>query len=170
MADYINLAGSIAALLIAGVGAFWGVVKIFKRAEHYPRVNLQLSCSVVGQRGPSVLCDLRASIDNKGNVPIRIKSFEFNLRGIKDGSDLQYGGAEIRNQASFSELIKEGSFIPENWDETFVHPNVKAEYDFALLVPANIRVIRAHAYFTYNDGKTHHQTQVIVIDGSTQKI
>lgn len=161
--DYVDLIGSVAAILIAVFGAIWAIRKAVRRSEHHPRVNLQLAFVIIGSRGNDILCELRASIDNRGNVPIRMKSFQFNVRSIDDAGPFEHGGNEIRHQAKFPNVVKEGSFIPENWSETFVHPNVKAEYDFSLIIPSSSRVVRAHAFFSYNNKKMHHQTCIVKI-------
>ena len=46
-------------------------------------------------------------------------------------------------------LLKEGSWVPEDWNYTFIYPGVKTEYNYITAVSADVTFIRVEGSFSY---------------------
>ncbi|MGK3186188.1 hypothetical protein ACCW92_01115 [Enterobacter soli] len=143
-------------------GLYCAFEKWIKRKEHFPRINFDINVEIIDFIDNCVIINVISILENKGVVPLMIKDFTCELRGILDGGELRLGDDKIRKQLNFNEKVGGGDFIPRYWDYSFVFPGVKTEYTFVTIVPDNVRYLLAKGVFTYlpND-ETHHAGKVV---------
>jgi hypothetical protein len=69
---------------------------------------------------------------------------------------------EMRGQLRFPQRLEEGTFVPPEWEYSFVYPDVKTEYNFVGSIPADIVYVRMQGDFEYlTGGETHHAAKVL---------
>jgi hypothetical protein len=126
------------------------------------RVAFEVSVSFLGLQAGRIVCELVATLENKGVVPLRIRDFNFKLLGLPKGHEAKPGGKAIRKQLWFPDVLKEGSFV-KGW-VSFVYPGVKTEYNFVLSIAPETAFVRMQGDFTYlANGDTHHAAKVLAV-------
>ena len=61
-------------------------------------------------------------------------------------------------------LLKEGSWVPEDWNYTFIYPGVKTEYNYITAVSADVTFIRVEGSFSYERlGSSHHAAKLLKV-------
>jgi hypothetical protein len=164
MGTLIDTASNIIAFAALVIGAWWGIVKFLKRDEHFPRVMFEVSANFVGVQDNQILFEVLAVIENKGVVPLKINDFNFKVRALHSNDSLNEGGISIRHQVKMPHLLKEGSWVPEDWDYTFIYPGVKTEYNYITAVPVNVTFIRVEGSFFYERlGSSHHAAKLLKV-------
>jgi len=162
--ELFSTLGKITSALLGAAGAWWAFEKWKKRDEHFPRVEFEVSVNFVGVKNDVVVCELVATLENKGVVPLKIREFTFVLRGLAETDQIRRGGSNIRNQLEFSNKLDEGRFVPEGWEYSFVYPGVKTEYNFVTAIPRHISFVRMQADFAYLvGGETHHAAKILKV-------
>ncbi|WP_437522582.1 hypothetical protein WME79_31900 [Sorangium sp. So ce726] len=160
-----ELIGKLATGIAALAGAWWAVVRWRKQDELFPRVNFEVSANFVGFHGDSVITELVAVLENKGQVPLKIRPFSFKVRGLGKEATLQKGSANVRGQLLFPTLLEEGDFVPASWDHSFVYPGVRTEYNFVIAIPKTVAFIRMQGDFQYlgRQDATHHAAKILAV-------
>ena len=128
--NFFEIVGKAVTLLAALAGSWWAVEKWRKRDEHFPRVYLEVTANFLDRRDGKIVVELVSTMENKGVVPTKINDFTFKLLGLKRSDNLIRGTSAIRGQLSFPYTLEVGSFIPRDWDSTYVYPGVRTEYNF----------------------------------------
>jgi hypothetical protein len=166
MEAFIDVASKIISFGVLLVGIGWGIAKFLRRDEHFPRVFFEVSANFVGMQDGQNLLEVLASLENKGVVPVRIRDLRFQVRGLFQEDPLEPGDASIRGQVRIPHILLEGSWIPEQWDLTFVYPNVKTEYNYIAAIPLNVSFIRVEGSFSYErKGTTHRAAKLLRVPG-----
>lgn len=148
-------------------GAWWGVVKFLKRDELFPRIYFEVSAKFVGQQDDRILVEILALIENKGEVPISINDLKFKVRALYKDDAVKEGDNSIRGQIRIPHLLLSGSWIPEDWDSTFIYPGVKTEYNYIAAIPLDVSFIRVAGSFTYErEGSSHHAAKLQKVPAS----
>lgn len=157
--------GQIVTALIGIAAAVWAFQKWRVRDEHFPRLYFEVGVNFIGRKDGRLVCELVASLDNKGVVPIKFKELNFVLRGIAHEDALATGDKNIRYQLNFARELCRGRFIPETWEYSFVYPGVATEYNFVTTIPLDIEFVRMQGDFVYpgNRGETHHAAKVLAV-------
>ena len=156
--------GKIVSVLLALAGAWWTYEKWRKRDEHFPRIFFEVSVNFLGLKDDQVVCELVATLENKGVVPLRIRQFSFLLRGLGKDDEIARGGDEIRQQVLFPHRLEEGQFVPKSWNYTFVYPGVRTEYNFVTAIPRDTEFVRMQGDFEYlKSGNSHHAAKVLKV-------
>jgi hypothetical protein len=156
--------GKFTSAVLAVAGAWWAFEKWRKRDEHFPRVLFEVTVNFIGIKDEHIICELVATLENKGVVPLKIREFTFILRGLAETDPIARGGENIRNQLIFPRKLDEGRFVPESWTYSFVYPGVKTEYNFVTSIPRNISFVRMQGDFTYlQAGETHHAAKILMV-------
>jgi len=160
-----ELIGKIATGVAALAGAWWAFMKWRKQDELFPRIGFEVSANFVGIHGDHVVTELVAVLENRGQVPLKIRHFSFKLRGLSKSSAVQKGTAAIRGQLLFPVVIEEGDFVPPSWDHSFVYPGVKTEYNFVTAIPRTIAFVRMQGDFEYlgRRGSSHHAAKIMAV-------
>lgn len=158
-------AGQIVTALI-GIGAVvWAFRKWWLRDEHFPRIVFEVTVNFIGHKDGKLVCELVASLENKGVVPINFKEMTFLLRGIAEGDSLSIGDESIRHQLKFGRELSRGSFIPNHWEYSFIYPGVSTEYSFVTVIPEDIAFVRMQGDFVYleREGESHHAAKILAV-------
>jgi hypothetical protein len=156
--------GKLVSVVLALAGAWWAYEKWRKRDEHFPRVYFEVSVNFLGLKEDQILCELVATLENKGVVPLKIRKFSFLLRGLGNQDLIERGGDEIRNQIVFPNRLEQGMFVPKDWDFTFVYPGVRTEYNFVTAIPRNTEFVRMQGDFEYlRTGSSHHAAKILKV-------
>ncbi len=143
---------TLSAAVIAGA---WAIAKVLRRHEHRARIEFSVDISFVGIQGTDWLIEVVALVDNKGLVRHTIENFSFHLRTIQSSDELAEGGPKINNQVSIPFLLKEGSWIPKNWGDTFIDPGIRTRYSYVSTVPLGTSFVLLHGRFLYSNGYPH---------------
>jgi hypothetical protein len=167
MEDLFSIIGKITSTALALAGGWWAFEKWRKKDELFPRVYFEVSVNFIGAKDEHIICELVSTLENKGEVPVKIRDFTFVLRGLAKTAPLGRGGPNIRNQLNFPDTLDEGRFIPESWDSSFIYPGVKTEYNFVTAIPQHISFVRMQGDFVYlldgKDGYTHHAAKILKV-------
>ena len=157
--------GQLATTLIAITAAVWAFRKWWLRDEFFPRMVFEVDVNFIGQKDGKLVCELVASLENKGVVPMKFKEMTFLLRGISEKDVLSLGDESIRSQLNFVQELCRGSFIPSSWEYSFIYPNVSTKYNFVTVIPEDTAFVRMQGDFEYleRDGETHHAAKVLAV-------
>jgi hypothetical protein len=83
---------------------------------------------------------------------------------LNQDDTLDEGDESIRGQVRIPHLIKEGTWVPEHWNYTFIYPGVKTEYNYITVLPENVSFIRVEGSFSYDQaGNTHHAAKLLKV-------
>ena len=69
---------------------------------------------------------------------------------------LEDGEEKINYQTNIHRLLKVGSWIPKEWECTFIEPGLKTRYSHIATVPDNATFLLIHGKFNYQDEKEFH--------------
>jgi hypothetical protein len=159
--ELFSLVGKVTSTVLAVAGGWWAFEKWRKREEHFPRIAFEVSVNFIGLKDAKIICELVATLENKGVVPLKIREFTFVLRGLAGSDPLARGNEAIRRQLNFPRKLDEGRFVPEDWEYSFVHPGVKTEYNFVTFIDNDIAFVRLQGDFEYlANGETHHAARI----------
>ena len=153
----VTAAGAIA-------GGWWAFEKWRRRDQHFPRMFFEVTANFPGMQNGQWVVEVVALLENKGVVPLEIKSFGFELRGLLITSALERGDDSIRGQLLFPAVLAKGPFVPASWSYSFVYPGVKTGYNFVTAIPADVSFVRVQADFEYvSPGRSHHAAKVLKV-------
>ncbi|MDO6583389.1 hypothetical protein Q4491_18775 [Photobacterium sp. 2_MG-2023] len=164
--EYVGKAVSLSAALF---GLYCVVLKWRKREEHFPRINFGIDAEVIDTVDGMVILNVVASLENKGVVPLKIKEFICELRGISHEDKIELGGGSIRHQLNFKNDLGSGAFFPLNWDFSFVYPSVTTQYTYITIIPADTKYLLVKGRFHYmSKNESHHAGKVINVSRLTK--
>jgi hypothetical protein len=162
--ELFSFIGKFSSTTLALAGAWWAFEKWRQRDELFPRVAFEVSVNFLGAKNGQIVCELVATLENKGVVPLKIRDFTFVLRGLSENDPIRRGDEEIRHQVNFPIKLEEGRFVPEAWEYSFVYPGVKTEYNFIAAIPQHIAFVRMQGDFAYPaEGETHHAAKLLKV-------
>ena len=154
--------GKLVTTVFAIMAALWAFHKWRIRDELFPRAYFEVDVNFVGARDGQIVCEISATLENKGVVPLKIKDITFVLRGLKQLDKLEIGGDAIRHQLNFHRTLAAGDFVPTSWDYTFIYPGVRTEYNFVTTIADDIEFVRIQGDFNYDDpSRSHHAAKVL---------
>lgn len=161
---FYDIATGIITITASFFGIYCAIDKWIKRKEHFPRVNFDITIQIIDFHDDKIILNVIASVDNKGYVPLKIKNFKCELLGIMSDSSLELGDEKIRNQLNFPNKIGDGSFIPLDWNYSFVYPCVKTDYLYVTFIPKNTKYLLVKGSFYYLEtNESHHAGKVMKI-------
>lgn len=160
-----ELIGKVATGAAAFAGSWWALIKWRKQDALFPRINFEVSANFVGIQGDHIVMELVAVLENKGEVPLKIRRFSFKLRGLSKSAAIERGSAAIRGQLLFPVVLDEGDFVPPSWDHSFVYPGVRTEYNFVTAIPRTIAFVRMQGDFEYlgRRDNSHHAAKILAV-------
>ncbi len=69
-----------------------------------------------------------------------------------------------RGQTAIPHLLCEGTFVPINWDYTFIYPEVKTEYNYITTLDPEVTFVRVEASFSYErDNSSDHAAKLLKV-------
>jgi hypothetical protein len=159
----VPVAGLCLAVVIAG---FLAYRRYRARESSYARIETSAEISFIGQQDNFWIVELKATLNNKGNVQRRIHGFRFDLDAIHadDAIDVskKWGG-----QVNFANEIAKGSFVPPGYAYCVVGPSVAATYSYVARVPQWATFLILHCWFDYNPGFSHWFEKAVQVPAST---
>jgi hypothetical protein len=164
MEIFIDTVSKVVSFAVLLVGIWWGIVKFLKRDEHFPRIFFEVSANFAGIQDNQVIFEVLAFLENKGVVPIKIKELNFSVRGLFEQDPVTAGDESIRGQVEIPHLLLNGTWTPQHWDNTFVYPGVKTEYNYIAAIPLDVSFIRVEGSFSYDrDGSSHRAAKLLKV-------
>lgn len=164
METFIDIVSKIVSFAVLLAGVWWGIVKFLRRDEHFAHIFFAVSANFVGIQDSQILFEVLALLENKGVVPIKIKDLSFKIRGLFEHDPIEEGDATIRGQTKIPHMLLEGSWVPEEWNYTFIYPGVKSEYNYIAAVPLDVSFIRVEGSFSYDrEGSSHHAAKLLKV-------
>jgi hypothetical protein len=149
----------IIAIVIGGGWAFWRYVY---QGEFKRRVAFNVDVNFVAVHQDVWLVELLASVENKGLVTHEIEGFSFKLRCIFPEDALEETGKKANFQTNFPHKLKEGTWLPNQWGNTFVRPSICTRYVFVTSVPARAVAVVLSGRFRYPERESFHTAVKLV--------
>jgi hypothetical protein len=160
--EAIKAASSLATFLAVVIGGLWAYIKILRRREHRPRLEFSVELAFVGAQADHWLVDVQAFVNNEGLVRHVIRTFSFELRCLYPDDELVDGGPQIGHQTLIPHVLKEGSWLPGDWEATFIEPGLRTRYSFVTLVPSSVSFVLIHGLLIYGDQRVAHTAESLV--------
>jgi hypothetical protein len=158
-------------VLVGGGWAFW---RFALGRERYPKIQFNLDLRVVSHGHDHLVVEVVAIVENKGLVRHWLHGFEFDLLYLPNGAPIVVGnfvnGKDVINsQVRFEPIIKEMSWIPKDWNSTFIDAKVEQRYTYIAQAPKNASMLLVRARFKYPDKASalHTAQKVISVSQSS---
>lgn len=146
--------------LLAGlIAGLWAYTKYIIERGLVPAAELELDCTVIGEKESKRIIEVAIHLFNKGSSTLVAKNIQLMLKSIckEDALELykdkkKFG--RLRFQHSLSENLTgqknnyHAAFrlVPH---DTFVQPGVDQEYPFVTTIDSDVEFLFAHAEFEY---------------------
>ena len=167
MKPLLDLLTAAASLIVIVGGAWWALEKWRLRDEHFPRVKFEVLVRYLGFHKDDLVTEIVATLENKGVVPLKIRDFKLSLKLIKKDEQIGDNDPKYRNQIAFRNVLLEGAFIPQEWEYSFVYPDIVTEYTFITKIPRSAAFLRVASSFDYlREGESHHVARVFKVPES----
>lgn len=147
------------AVVLGGGWAFWRYVY---QGEFKRRVAFNVDVNFVAGHGDRWLVELLATVDNKGLVTHQIADFGFKLRCIYPEDGAEDAGKRANFQTNFPHKLKEGTWLPNQWGNTFVRPGISTRYTFVTSVPQRAVAVVLSGRFRYPEKNAFHTAVKLV--------
>jgi hypothetical protein len=144
------------AIVIAGGWAFWRYVY---QGEFKRRVQFDVDVTFIAEQDDVWHVELVAVVENKGLVTHQISEFGFTLRSIDPGDPIEETDELVNFQTNFPHKLKEGSWLPKQWGDTFVRPGICTRYTYVTTIPRGPIAVVLTGRFRY-PGKDSYHTAV----------
>ncbi len=147
------------------IGGIWALRRYVFQREGFPRIEFFVDANFVGVHQDEWLVEFLGMLKNEGNVPHRIKRFDFSVRALLDSDRLE-DGEQVRGQVLFPHVIKKGSWIPGDKDVPMVlMPSVSFRYSYQYHVPlsASFLLIQGRLYYEGHEHLEHRADKVVKI-------
>jgi len=131
------VAGLCVIVLVAGILAYR---RYRAKESSYAHIETALEISFLGQHDSFWIVELKAILNNKGNVQRRIHKFRFDLNAIHADDPID---ANTRGQVNFTNEIAKGSFVPRGYAYCVIGPTVTAPRNPAQPLVKPIRLPKA---------------------------
>lgn len=160
--NYAQAIQSVATVTAIIIGGIWAYFRFYKQREHSTRLEFTVDVEFVGLQDNRWLVEVVAFIENKGLVLHDIRNFVFDLRYLTNKDVLEDGEKNINFQTNIKHSCKKGSWIPEDWESTFIEPGLKTRYSYIANVPAAATFLLIHGKFNYRDQKEFHTADKLI--------
>jgi hypothetical protein len=157
----VLVAGLCLAVLVGGLLAYR---RYRAKESSYAHIETSLEISFLGQQNGFWIVELKAILNNKGNVQRRIHKFRFDVHAIHADDPID---ANTRGQVNFTNEIAKGSFVPRGYAYCVVGPSVTATYTYVARVPEWATFLILHCWFDYNPGFSHLMKRAVQVPRST---
>jgi hypothetical protein len=134
------------------IGGVWAYRRYVLEESNYPHLQTSAEINFVGLQGDYWIVELVAIIENKGKVPQRIKTFEFDLNALFHDETATIG-KNWEGQVNFGHKLAAASFIPESFRYFVVGPNVTSRYSHVTRVTKDASFLILHCRFDYWDAR-----------------
>ncbi|MEJ2363659.1 MAG: hypothetical protein P8075_01955 [Deltaproteobacteria bacterium] len=152
---------SIATVIALVLGGLWAYRRFVRQREDYPHIDFRVDLRFVGLHSGSWVVEIIAWLENKGRVQHKISKFTFDLRYLIDSDKLQRA-EQFGGQILFPHKAAKGSWLPQDWEFTFIDPGIRTHYSYIGTLPAEARIALLHGWFEYQGGREWHSAEKIV--------
>ncbi len=142
-----------AAIIAGGGWAFW---RYAYQGEFKRRVAFNVDVNFVAEHEDVWLVELLALVENKGLVTHEIANFSFKLRCIYPEDAIEEAGQQANFQTNFPHKLKEGTWLPNRWGNTFVRPGICTRYTYVAAVPKRAIAVLLTGRFRYPEKDSYH--------------
>ncbi len=153
IAALIESAVKTLAIVAGGLWAFWRYVY---QGEFKRRISFNVEVNFVAPDGEFWLVEVVAVVENKGLVTHQIESFGFKLRCIYPDDGVEETDQRANFQTRFPHKLKEGTWLPNRWGNTFVRPGVSTRYTYVTAVPRRAVAVVLTGRFKYPEKNSFH--------------
>jgi hypothetical protein len=160
--EAIKAAQSLATFAAVVIGGIWAYVKVVRRREHAPRVDFTVDVGFVGRQQQRWLIEVRALINNEGLVRHTCRELSFDLRCLFEADALIDGDATIGGQTLVPHVVAHASWLPDDWDETFIEPGLRTRYSYVTSLPDHASFVLLHGFLAYGDGRVVHTAECLL--------
>ena len=134
-------------------GGLWAWWRYRVQAEGVPRVDFSVDVQFVGVQKTDWLVEILGHVTNRGLVPQRMNSLEFEIRYL-DRFDAVVYTEEYRGQVIVPTILKQGSWIPAgNRTSMVLLPGISLRYNYVYRVPRTASFVLLHGRLDYPDHK-----------------
>lgn len=169
ISTFFEYLGKAVTVLASALGLIWAFEKWWRREEHFPRINFDIKIDIIDHKDGSHIINVLAILENKGVVPLKIKDFSCEIKGIKENDELKLGDQKIRHQLNFKHSVVDGIFFPKEWESSFVHPGVTTTYNYVTIVPDEYLYLLIKGTFGYLKKSNMHHSGTIIKMPDKQK-
>jgi hypothetical protein len=161
--EFNHLAGgisSIATTLALIVGGIWTYRRFVRTREAYPKIEFTVDLAFVRKQGGFWVVEAIANMENKGLVRHSIRKFTFDLRYMLPSDAVEVSApflAVVPHKAS------EGSWLPPDWNFTFIEPGLRTRYSCVARIPEQATMALIHGKFYYSDKLFHTADKLFAV-------
>lgn len=143
------------------VGAVWVYFKFIRTRENHPKIEFNVSLSLVGRQDKKILLEIAADLENKGLVRHWINDFSCDVLTLRSGAPVIHGDERINYQLLFDKHNPSNVpvtddnpkgriiWIPKDWYESYIDPGIKQRYTYLTDVPEDTAFVSIYSQFYY---------------------
>jgi hypothetical protein len=165
VAGWTELAGGIESIvktIAILTGGGWVFLRYVYQGEFKRRVEFNVDVNFVSIHQDVWLVELIASVENKGLVTHQIADFSFKLRCLFPEDAVEVTGRKANFQTNFPHKLKTGTWLPNQWGNSFVRPGVCTRYVFVTDVPKRAVAVVLSGRFRYPERESFHTAVKLV--------
>jgi hypothetical protein len=132
------------------VGGGWALYRAERRRDFAVRLEFSVDVRFVGRHDGAWIVSLDAAVSNEGQVRHEISRFGFDLRYLRTTDPIEFAD-DLGGQLRIPHLLLESSWLPKDWQSTFIEPGLKTLYSFVHVVPADAAFVLLHGTLDYRD-------------------
>lgn len=146
--------------LAVTVGGVWALLRFIRTREAHPKIEFNVDVNFVRLQGDFWIVEAVANIENKGLVRHRTPKFTFSIRYLT-AADLVEPDARFGVRLPHS--AAKGSWLPDDWDKSFVEPGVHTRYSAPARIPKEATTILIHGKFHYENDEWHTADKLLAV-------
>ncbi|MGD2089272.1 MAG: hypothetical protein PVH61_24055 [Candidatus Aminicenantes bacterium] len=144
---------SIATFLGIIIGGGWALRKYVFQKEDYPRIEFSVDINFVGTHKSQWIIEVLGLLQNKGEVPHKIRDLRFEIRYLSREDKIEAGDDSIGGQLRFRKPVKQGSWTPaDSSGPMVILPGISLRYSYVYHVPTTIAFVMLHGKMKYARG------------------
>lgn len=173
--DFDHLMSGLSSVVTIGavvVGGIWAYRRFIRNREACPKIEFTVDVNFVHWQGGKWIVEALAFLDNKGLVKQSISRFTFDLRYTLPTDP-------IRGRDEFLVYVPhkatDGSWLPKNWESTFVEPGLSTRYSCLASIPEDATTVLIHGKFFYESNDWHTADKLLKVprhasEAATEKL
>ena len=151
---------SLATMLAFIVGGLWAYKRFVRTREAWPKIEFSVDIALIKKQGGFWVVEAIACIENKGQVRHSIKEFTFDIRYMLASDPIETRDPFL---VFVPHKASEGSWLPPDWDETFIEPGLRTRYSCVAMIPEDATMAMIHGKFFYENKDWHTSDKLIAI-------
>ena len=163
LTDFKELAAGIsscATALAVLLGSGWVFVRFVLTREAHPKIQFNVDVNFVRLQGDFWIVEAVANIENKGLVRHRTPKFTFSIRYLTAADPVE---PDARFGVRLPHSAAKGSWLPDDWDKSFVEPGIHTRYSAPARIPKEATTILIHGKFHYENDEWHTADKLLAV-------